>query len=65
MVLRYDSYLEVQKQKDDKLANIEQEVKSMKSLLQPILSIIDSLPDANKSEFVSAMIMKGLYSQSK
>lgn len=65
MVLRYDSYLEVQKQKDDKLANIEQEVKSMKSLLQPILSIIDSLPETNKREFVSAMIMKGLYSPSK
>ena len=64
MVLSYDTYHETvrtQKEKDDKLASIEQEFKSMRSQLQILASAVNSLGQNGKNELAEKLVRNGLY----
>jgi len=70
MVLTYDAYsetLESEKQQNDKLTNVEAQMKSMQSQLQNILSVLGSgsISQEGKQEIAKRLIEQGVYKKVK
>jgi len=64
MVLTYDAYtetLENQKQKEDKLATMEEQFNSMQSQMQTLISSLATMDQSNKNAFARQLFDKGVY----
>ena len=64
MVLTYDSYnetLEDQKQKEDKLASMEEQFISMRSQMQALISSMAAMDQSSKNAFARQLFTNGAY----
>ena len=64
MVLTYDAYsetLESEKQKEDKLASIEERFNNMQSQMQSLISVLSSAGQEGKQEIAKKLIEQGSY----
>jgi hypothetical protein len=63
MVLTYDAYnetLEIQKEKEDNLASMEEQFQSMRSQMQMLTSSLDMMDQSSKNAFARQLYTKGL-----